>query len=475
MVAARTAAERGKPPSDGVTPMQAVQDIANDRLTRTLVYPFANASFLAKNPPLCIEGGDGVYVVDGQGKRYLDGQGGLWNVNVGHGRPEIKRAIVEQLDKISYYSSFGNTTNIPSVELAELLCRLTAQEGMKRVFFSSGGSEAIEAALKLARQYWRLKEQPGRTKFISLRHAYHGVTLGALSVNGKTAYREQFEPLLPGFYQIEAPYLYRNPFTSEPHELGRLCAELLEREILYQSPNSVAAFLAEPVQGAGGVIVPPANFWPLVREVCDRYGVLLISDEVVTGFGRLGSMFGCRAFGVKPDMMVFAKGINSGYVPLGATMINGRVADAFNTDDDLQFTPKAFMHGNTYTGHPLACAAAIANLRIVEEENLPSNAAKVGQYLLDRLKEIAPRHPNIGEVRGMGLMVGIELVADRISKRPFALSDDFGGRIWDRCVAKGILVRNLADTFIISPPLTLEKEHADQLVDVFEAAISAVE
>jgi putrescine aminotransferase len=455
--------------------MHVAENLPNDKLIRNIVYPFANATFVAKNPPLCIEGADGVYVIDGQGKRYLDGQGGLWNVNVGHGRPEIKRAITEQLEKLSYYSMFGNTTTLPSVELAELLCRLTAQEGMKRVFFSSGGSEAVEAALKLTRQYWRLIQQPARTKFLSLRLAYHGVTLGALSLNGKTAYREQYEPLLPGFHQVETPYLYRNPFTSDPTELGQICAELLEREIIYQGPASVAAFVAEPIQGAGGVIVPPSNFWPLVREVCDRHGVLLISDEVVTGFGRSGSMFGCRSFGVKPDIMIFAKGINSGYVPLGATMINARVADAFDSDDSSEFTAKAFMHGNTYTGHPLACVAAIANLRIVEEENLPANAGEIGKYFLDRLLEIAPRHRNIGDIRGMGLMIGIELVADKKTKKPFDLSERFGGRIWERCVAKGLLVRNLADTFIFSPPLTLKKQHVDVMMEAFESAITAVE
>ena len=455
--------------------MQAATRLANDTLTKDIVYPFANANFLAKHPPLCIEGGDGVYVIDGRGKRYIDGQGGLWNVNAGHGRSEIKQAIVEQLDKLSFYSMFGNTTTMPSIDLAELLCRLTAQEGMKRVFYSSGGSEAVEAAIKLARQFWRLSQRPERTKFISLQLAYHGVTLGALSLNGKTAYREQYEPLLPGFSQVETPYLYRNPFTSDPLELGRICADLLEREIVYQGPNSVAAFIAEPIQGAGGVIVPPPNFWPLVREICDRHGVLMISDEVVTGFGRSGSMFGCRAHGVKPDIMVFAKGINSGYVPLGATMINARVAAAFDSDDDNEFTPRAFMHGNTYAGHPLACAAALASLRIVEQENLPGNAGEVGRYFLDRLTEMAPRHRNIGDVRGKGLMIGIELVADKETKRPFDLSEGFGARIWERCVAKGVLIRNLADTFIISPPLTLKKEHVDVMVDAFESAISAVE
>jgi adenosylmethionine-8-amino-7-oxononanoate aminotransferase len=439
------------------------------------MYPFANVNFLAKNPPLCIEGGDGVYVVDRQGKRYLDGQAGLWNVNVGHGRPEIKRAIVEQLDRLSFYSLFGNTTNSPSVALAAELCRLTEQEGMRRAFFSSGGSEAMEAAFKLAKQYWRLADEPARTKIISLRRAYHGVTLGALSAGGMTVYREQFEPLLPGFFQVESPHVYRNPFTSDPIELGRLCAELLEREILHQGAGSVAAFVAEPVQGAGGVVVPPSNFWPLVRQVCDRHNVLLISDEVVTGFGRIGNMFGCRAWGVKPDLMVFAKGINSGYVPLGATLINARVEKAFLSDDKAQFTARAFMHGNTYSGHPLACAAALANLRVVEEEDLPSNAAKVGQYFLDRLKDIQTRHRNIGDVRGKGLMLAVELVADRKTKKPFDLSEDFGARIWERCVEKGVLIRNLADTFIISPPLTFTKEHVDIVVDAFDEAIGEVE
>ncbi|WP_439373108.1 aminotransferase class III-fold pyridoxal phosphate-dependent enzyme [Bradyrhizobium sp. DASA03120] len=455
--------------------MHVSHHLANDPLTRNIVYPFANASFLARNPPLCIEGGDDVYVFDRRGKRYIDGQGGLWNVNAGHGRAEVKRAIVQQLDKLSFYSQFGNTATLPAAELAEVMCRMAEPEGMRRVFFSSGGSEAVEAAIKLARQYWRLSGHPERFKFISLRLAYHGVTLGALSLNGRTPYREQYEPLLPGFYQVESPYQYRNPFTADPLELGRLCADLLEREIIYQGPGSVAAFIAEPIQGAGGVIVPPPNFWPLVREVCDRHDVLLISDEVVTGFGRSGSLFGCRAFNVKPDIMTFAKGINSGYIPLGATMINERIAQAFETHDESEFSPHAFMHGNTYAGHPVACAAAIANLRIVEQEDLPANAKEVGAYFLDRLKEMAVRHPNIGEVRGMGLMIGVELVADAETKQPFDLSERFGAKIWEICVAKGVLMRNLADTFIISPPLTLKKEHVDLVVDVFDQAISAVE
>ncbi len=455
--------------------MSEMQLRPNDTLTRHMLYPFGNASFQAKSPPMLIEGGQGVYVTDASGKRYIDGQAALWNVNVGHGREEIKQAIRDQLDRLSYYSLFGGTTTAPPVELAAMLCRMAAPEGMVRAFFSSGGSEANEAAFKLARQYWRHVDEPQRHKIISLKRAYHGVTLGALSANGTQAYREHFEPLLAGFIQVETPHAYRNPFTTDPEALGRLCAELLEREILYQGPKSVAAFIAEPVQGAGGVIVPPANYWPLVREICDRHGVLLIADEVVTGFGRLGSMFGSRHWGVKPDIMVFAKGINSGYVPLGATLMNARVADAFLTPDEAEFTMAAFWHGNTYAGHPLACAAALANLRIVEHEGLDRNAAEVGAYLLARLKDVQTRHPHIGDVRGLGLMIGIELVKDPATKESFSLERRFGARIADLCRERGVLIRNLADTSIMSPPLILERQHADTMADAFEAAIAIVE
>ena len=447
----------------------------NDVLTRSMLYPFTNASYAARNPPLPIVGGEGVYVTDSGGRSYIDGMAGLWNVNVGHGREEIKQAIREQLDRLSYYPLFGGMTTMPSVELADRLCQMTAPEGMTRAFFSSGGSEATEAAFKLARQYWRHAGEPTRTKVISLKKAYHGVTLGALSANGTAAYREHFEPLMPGFIQVETPHVYRNPFTTDPEALGRLCAELLEREIVYQNPRTVAAFIAEPVQGAGGVIVPPANFWPLLRAVCDRHGVLLIADEVVTGFGRSGSMFGCRHWGVKPDIMAFAKGINSGYVPLGATMMNARVADAFHTDDESEFTMAAFWHGNTYAGHPLACVAALANLDIVERERLDRNAGEVGAHMLAGLRDVQSRHPHVGDVRGLGLMIGVELVRDPETKQSFPPSTRFGSRVAALCQERGVLIRNLSDTFIISPPLVLTRAQADTVVDAFEAAITIVE
>lgn len=448
---------------------------ANQHPTRNLLYPFANASHIAAHPPLLIDRAAGCHVFDQTGKRYLDGQAGLWNVNAGHDRKEIKDAITRQLNQLGFYSIFGGTTTQPAIALAERLCQMTKQEGMSAAFFSSGGSEANEAAFKLARQYWRQSGEPSRHKIISLKQAYHGVTLGALSANGSTAYRQAYEPLLAGFSQVDTPHLYRNPYTDDSETLGRLCAQLLEREILYQGPGTVAAFIAEPVQGAGGVIVPPPHYWPLVREVCDRHGVLLIADEVVTGFGRIGTLFGSRHWGVKPDIMVFAKGINSGYIPLGATLMNQRVESAFHSSDTRQFSSSAFYHGNTYAGHPLACAAALANLEIIERENLTENAAKVGGHLLQRLRQVKNKHPNMGDVRGLGLMIGVELVADPVSKQPFDLDLGFGAHISDFCRQHGVLIRNLADTFIISPPLTLSMEQADIIADTFEQAMAAAE
>lgn len=429
--------------------------------------PFADPNAVAKDKPLIIESGKGVMVSDIDGKEYIDGQGGLWNVNAGHGRSEIIDAISEQLNRLQYYSLFGGTTHGRSIELSKLLVDMTAEEGMKRAFFSTGGSEAVETALKLVRQYWKLVGHPERTKFISLQRAYHGVAFGGLSANGTPAFRHMFEPLMPGFHRVETPYVYRNPFSSDPAELAQICATMLDRMIEDQSPDTVAAFIAEPIQGAGGIIVPPAEYWPLIRKVCDKHGILLIADEVVTGFGRTGSMFGSRLWGVKPDIMVFAKGINSGYVPLGATMFNERIETAFTGKSNA-----AFMHGNTYLAHPLACAAALANLDIVVKEDLAGNAGLVGGYFIEKLKDLAKRQKHVGEARGKGLMIGVELVADKKTKRRFEDSDLFGHYVARRCRDNGVLIRNVYDTFIISPPLTLAKSHVDRIVEVMDEALT---
>jgi putrescine---pyruvate transaminase len=433
-------------------------------------HPMLHPNEMTRRAPIRIVRGDGCYVFDDSGQRLVDGVAGLWNVNVGHNRPEMKAAIVAQLDELEYFQLFDGVTHPRAEELSRVLFEMTRTEGMTRFIYNSGGSDAVETALKIARQYWKLEGQPDRTKFIALKQGYHGTHFGAASVNGNTAFRRNYEPLLPGCFHVDTPWLYRNPFTQDPEELAHVCATLLEREIQFQSPDTVAAFIAEPVQGAGGVIVPPPTYWPQIRQVCDRYGVLLIADEIVTGFGRSGSMFGCRGWGVKPDIMCLAKGISSGYIPLGCTAVNGRIEAAFGRNRD--FTG-AIMHGYTYAGHPVACAAAIASLKIVREEDLPANAASVGHYLLEQLKPFEKLYPAVGEVRGKGLMIALDLVKDRQTREPIDPEHGYANAVAAAARSAGALVRPVGTKIIISPPLVLEKRHADALVAALHSGFRA--
>jgi len=278
--------------------------------------------------------------------------------------------------------------------------------------------------------------------------------------------------MLPGCFHVETPWVYRNPFTQDPEMLAQICADLLEREIQFQSPDTVAAFIAEPIQGAGGVIVPPASYWPLIRKICDKYGVLLIADEVVTGFGRSGSMFGSRGWGVKPDIMCLAKGISSGYIPLGATLLNARIEDAFTKNHDFS---GAIMHGYTYAGHPIACAAGLASLKIVRDEKLPDNAARQGAYLLEKLKPFDQRYRAVGEVRGKGLMLALDLVKDKNTREPIDPMGSYAGDVAAATRAAGALVRPVGTKIILSPPLVFQREHVDQLVAALQAGFDAVE
>ncbi|MGV2292228.1 aspartate aminotransferase family protein [Trinickia sp. YCB016] len=434
-------------------------------------HPMLHPNEMKAREPIRIMRGDGCYVFDDRGRKLVDGVAGLWNVNVGHNRREVKEAIVRQLDELEYFQLFDGISHPRAEELSTVIAGLLEPEGMRRVVYSSGGSDAVETALKLARQYWRVKGQPDRTKFISLKQGYHGTHFGGASVNGNTVFRRNYEPNLPGCFHVETPWPYRNPFTEDPEELGRICAELLEREIVFQSPDTVAAFIAEPIQGAGGVIVPPANYWPLVREVCDKYGVLLIADEIVTGFGRSGDMFGSRGWGVKPDIMCLAKGISSGYVPLGATVVNARVESAFAENGDFS---GAIMHGYTYAGHPVACAAALANLKIVVEEDLPANAKRQGAYLLEQLQDFPARFEAVGEVRGKGLMVALDLVADRATREPIDPASGYANAVAEVARQAGVIVRPVGTKIILSPPLVIEREQIDVLVDALAAGFEKV-
>jgi putrescine---pyruvate transaminase len=452
-----------------------MRKLSNEELkaenARHLLHPMTHPGTVREAPPDIIVRGDGSWIWDVDGHRLIDGVGGLWCANLGFGRREIRDAIVAQLDELPFYNTFRGANHPRAIELSQRLVNLMEPDGVGAVHFSSGGSDAVDSALKLARQYWKVLGQRDRTKFISLRQGYHGVHFGGASVNGNTPFRRAYEPLLPGCFHVDTPWLYRNPYTQDPEQLGKICAELLEREIVFQSPDTVAAFIAEPVQGAGGVIVPPPNYWPLVREICDRHGVLLIADEVVTGFGRTGHMFGTRLWGVKADLWCLAKGISSGYVPLGATAVSARVMQAFKGADPVLGT---INHGYTYGAHPVAAAAALATLDIIESEDIPARAAREGRYFLERLHAMK-RFRIVGDVRGVGLMAGIELVADQRTRAPFPRGAPELTRVHREAYKRGAMVRLSGANIILSPALTIERAQLDLLCDALEGAFGVFE
>ncbi|WP_159502010.1 aminotransferase class III-fold pyridoxal phosphate-dependent enzyme [Microbacterium sp. 18062] len=434
-------------------------------------HPMTSAAPDPDRPTLIIVSGDGNYVTDIEGNRLLDGVGGLWNVNVGHNRPEVKAAITAQMDTLSYYQTFDGVAHPGVYDLSDRLVALFAQEDAKRVAFSSNGSDAIETAIKLARQYWIAAGEPGRIRFLSLRNSYHGVHVGGTSIGGIPAYHYNHGPLLDDVTLLDAPWLYRNPWdTSDPEELTDRLIRQLEERILAHGPQTIAAFFAEPVLGAGGVIVPPDGYWRRVRDVLDRYGILMIADEVVTGFGRTGNMLGSRGWGVAADIMAFAKGITAGYIPLAATVFNSRVADAIESGPGFS---NVVMHGYTYSGHPLGAAAALAVLDIVEAEDLPGNAARVGAVLQQELKALE-HYDLVGETRGKGLMAAVDLVADKATREPIDPGSGVAARISAEARRHGVVVRAAGTKLIISPPLTLTADEARTIVGSIDAALTAL-
>ena len=437
-----------------------------------LWHPMAHPQGMREQPPDIIARGEGSWIWDIDGHRMVDGVGGLWSANLGFGRREIRDAITAQLDELAFYNTFRGTTHPRAIELSTRLVKLMEPDGVAAVLFGNGGSDAVETALKIARQYWKLQGQADRVKFIALRQGYHGVHFGGASVNGNTNFRRAYEPLLPGCFHVDTPWLYRNPYTEDPERLAEICAELLDREITFQSADTVAAFIAEPVQGAGGVIVPPANYWPLIRKVCDKHGVLLIADEVVTGFGRTGHLFGTRMWGVKADLWCLAKGISSGYLPLGATAIGSRVAEGFLKGDAGL---GSIGHGYTYSGHPVAAAAGLATLDILEREDVIGNAARQGEHLMARLRDIVSRSRLVGDVRGVGLMVCLELVADQGRKTPLPRGAKEVAAVARSAYRRGAMVRTSGSNIIMSPALTISREEIDALCDALDGAFAEVE
>ena len=384
--------------------------VAKDRAH--LLHPVSNLHLLRRDGPLVLARGEDVWVWDTEGKRYLDAFAGLWNVSVGHGRHELARAAAEQIEEIAFVPTFFGLASPPAIELAAKLAELFPGP-LNHVQFTSGGAESNETALKIARYTWWLRGKPDKVKVISRKMGYHGIAMGALAATGIPTYHEGFGPPTPGFVHVSAPYQYRNgEGMSEEAFVAKLVAEL-EETIAREGADTIAAFIGEPVQGAGGVVVPPNGYWPAIAPVLKRHDILLILDEVITGFGRTGTMFGMQQYGLSPDIASFAKAVTSGYIPLGGVVVTDELCDVLSEPDRM------FMHGFTYSGHPVACAVGLRNLQIIEEERLPENAGEAGAYLLAELEKLLER-PYVGNVRGKGLMLRVEIVADQATKAAFA-------------------------------------------------------
>ena len=446
------------------------ENFLKENNARHLWHPMAHPGEMLAKPPKIITGGRGVRVTDVDGNETIDAVGGLWNVNLGYSCAPVKAAIAEQLDALPYYSIFRGTTNDKVIELSWMLAEFFAPDGLSRAFFTSGGSDSVEVALRLARQYHKIRGEAGRVKYLSLKKGYHGThTLGA-SVNGNANFRTQYEPLAPGCFHIPAPYAYRNPFDeTDPERLAQLCLAALEDEIAFQGAETIAAFIMEPVLGAGGVIPPHESFMPGVREICSRNGVLLIADEVITAFGRTGDWTGSRHWGVKPDMATTAKAITNGYFPFGAVMIGEHLTETFEADGTGR---AAIGSGYTYSGHPVGAAAAVACLTETLRVKPHENAAARGAELWAGIRALMDRHEVIGDVRGgHGLMLALELVEDRATKKPVA--KDRIGRIYEAIYEAGVMVRVSGPNIILSPPLVLTAEDAQAILGALDAGLAA--
>jgi adenosylmethionine-8-amino-7-oxononanoate aminotransferase len=432
-------------------------------------HPMAHPADSLANPPKIITGAEGVTLTDVDGHRVIDGVGGLWNVNLGYSCDPVKKAISDQLNKLAYYSAFRGTSTGPAVELSQMLSEWFAPDGMTRAFFTSGGSDSVETALRLARQYHKIRGDRDRVKFLSLKKGYHGTHFGGASVNGNQNFRRNYEPLMPGCFQLPAPYTYRNPFNeADPAKLAQLCAQAIEDEIAFQGADTIAAFIMEPVLGAGGVIPPHESFMPLVRSICDKHGILLIADEVITAFGRTGAWTGSRLWNVKPDMMCLAKAITNGYFPFGAAMLNDKVAEVFEND---KTSFGNIGHGYTYSAHPVGAAAALACIPEVTKARVNENAAARGAELLAAAEELKSRHHLVGDVRGMGLMVALECVSDRGKKAPAA--KETMQKVFDGAYADGVMTRISGNTIILSPPLVITSGDVEKIAHALDAGFRA--
>jgi putrescine aminotransferase len=411
--------------------------------------------------------GEGCLLYGGNGEVLLDGMAGLWCVQVGHGREELAQAAYDQMREIAFYNTVFKTAAPPTIELAAKVASLLGGK-LSHVFFNNSGSEAVDTALRLARYYWQAKGQPDRSVIIGRVNGYHGSTLAGVSMGGMKHMHAQGGPWVPGIEHIMQPYAFEAA-AEDPEEFGRRAANDLEDRILDVGPERVAAFMAETVQGVGGVIIPPKTYWPRIKSICRKYGILLICDEVICGFGRLGEWFGYQHFGLDPDLVTMAKGISSGQLPISAVGVSEDIVGA------LRAAGTEFEHGYTYSGHPTCAAVALKNLEIMEREDLVRRTREVtGPYLAEGLAVLAS-HPLVGEVRSLGLIGAVEIVADKTTRARFGgKAGTAGPLLRDQCIANGLMIRSNDDTLLMSPPLVISLSEIDQMLAIIHRSLDEI-
>ncbi len=421
------------------------------------LHPFTHGNQLAAKGPRVITSAKGVWLKDSEGEEIIDGMAGLWCVNIGYGREELADAAARQMRELPFYNTFFQTTHVPALMLAKKLAEL-APGDLNTVFFANGGSDANDTNLRMVRTYWAEKGQPDRNIVISRWNAYHGSTVGGASLGGMKGMHGQGGLPIPGIEFIDQPHWWDEGGDTTPAEFGLERARQLEAKIKEVGADKVAAFIAEPGQGVGGVVSPPETYWPEIQRICKKYGILLIVDEVICAFGRTGNWFGSQTLGITPDIMTVAKGLSSGYIPIGASLISDRIADVLRNTE--------FNHGYTYSGHPVACAVALENLRILEEENIITQVRDVtGPYLRKKWEALAD-HPLVGEARIIGMMGSIALTPDKATRAAFAGDSGTVGFICrERCFINNIIMRSVEDRMIISPPLTITCDEIDILIE----------
>lgn len=423
------------------------------------LHPFTDTRVLNAKGARVIERAEGVYLWDSEGNRIIDGMAGLWCVNIGYGRKELAEAAYRQMNRLPYYNTFFQTTTNPAAQLAKELAGLTPGN-LNRIFFANSGSEAIDTVIRMVRRYWEIKGKPWRKIMIARDNAYHGSTIAGTSLGGMKGMQKQGGPLLPGIEHIRQPYWYGEAKGQTPEAFALTCAQALEERILQVGPDNVAAFVGEPIQGAGGVIVPPPGYWAEIQRICHKYDILLVADEVICGFGRTGNWFGSQTLGIEPDLITLAKGLSSGYQPISAVAVGDRVADL------LIEKGGEFVHGFTYSGHPVAAAVALENLRLLREERIIEQVREeTGPYLQQQLRERLGNHPLIGHIEGVGLIAGMALVQDRSKHKLFDTDLDVGTLCRNHCFNNGLIMRACGNRMVLSPPLIISREEIDELLD----------